>query len=95
MFHLGICPDDEVGDILAAIFGKKTHTFRKYQRMLYWMPKFKYASPYYVPFDLPESHIDLATMALQRMCPDLENKVTIFQVSMFLFQQTFLLPTFC
>ena len=45
----GVIPDDEMGNLLTKIFSKRAHAFRKYQRMMYWMPKFKYANPYYVP----------------------------------------------
>jgi len=49
--------------------------------MMYWMPKFKFASPYYVPYVLPTDDIELAKMALKRMAVDLENHVTVHYVS--------------
>ena len=70
-----------MGYQLIEIFGKQSHTFRKYQRMMYWLPKFKYSNPYYVPYDLPNDRIELAKMALQRMAVDLENEVSIFEVN--------------
>ena len=73
-------PDDDMGYQLVEIFGKESHTFRKYRRMMYWMPKFKFMNPYYVPRDLPNDQAQLAKIALERMSVDLENKVTIFQV---------------
>ena len=77
---VGVIPDDEFGDILRDMFGTMTHVFRRYQKMMYWMPKFKNANPYPVPYDLPEDPIELAKLALKRMAVDLENKLSIFQV---------------
>lgn len=69
-----------MGYQLVRIFGQKAYAFRKYQRMMYWMPKFKYANPYYVPYDLPNDAIELAKMALERMAVDLENATTVHMV---------------
>lgn len=74
-------PDDALGRQLVGIFGDRTHAFRKYQRMMYWMPKFRNMNPYPVPLDLPTDEQELAVMALKRMAMDLENKVTVFDVS--------------
>ena len=62
-------------------FGSMTHVFRKYQRMMYWLPKFKNANPYPVPYNVPEDPLELAKLALKRMAVDLENKLSIFRVS--------------
>lgn len=78
---LGVVPDDDMGYKLIRIFGQESHAFRKYQRMMYWMPKFKFANPYYVPYQLPTDDIELAKMALKRMAVDLENKLTVHHVS--------------
>ena len=67
-----------MGYQLIEVFGHRAHAFRKYQRMMYWLPKFKYANPYYVPYELPENDIELATMALKRMTVDIQNKVDVF-----------------
>ena len=77
----GVVPDDDLGYQLIRIFGKKAFAFRKYQRMMYWMPKFKFANPYHVPYELPNDNIELAKMALKRMAVDLENVVTVHMVS--------------
>ena len=69
-----------MGYQLEAIFGTRAHAFRKYQRMMYWMPKFKYASPWPIPRDLPADPAEIAKLALQRMAVDQQNVVTIFQV---------------
>ena len=70
-----------MGYQLQEIFGIKAHAFRKYQRMMYWLPKFKNANPYPVPHILPEDPRELARMALKRMAVDLENKILDFEVS--------------
>jgi len=75
-----VIPDDEMGYQLVKIFGQQAHAFRKYQRMMYWMPKFRYASPYYVPLELPTDETELARLALARMAVDLENKISVFEV---------------
>jgi len=66
-----------MGAQIIRIFGQESHAFRKYQRMMYWMPKFKFANPYYVPHMLPNDDIELAKLALKRMSVDLENELTV------------------
>ena len=78
---VGVVPDDDMGDQLVRIFGKESHAVRRYQRMMYWMPKFKFANPYYVPYVLPNDDIELAKLALNRMSVDLENTLTVYPVS--------------
>lgn len=46
----GVIPDTEMEQILLNIFGKRGFPLRKYWRMMYWMPKFKNASPF--PLDM-------------------------------------------
>lgn len=77
----GIVPDDELGYMIVDRFGDQAHCFRKYQRMMYWMPKFKNMNPWPIPWELPESRLELAKMALRRMAVDLENKLSVFEVS--------------
>jgi evolutionarily conserved signaling intermediate in Toll pathway len=78
---VGVVPDDDMGYQLIRIFGQKAYAFRKYQRMMYWMPKFKFANPYHVPYELPTDEMELAKLALKRMAADLENSVTVNMVS--------------
>ena len=42
----GVMPDPEMEKMLLNIFGKRGYPLRKYWRMMYWMPKFKNASPF-------------------------------------------------
>lgn len=87
MENNGVIPDDEMGHQLVQIFGTKVHAFRKYRRMMYWMPKFKYANPFYVPYELPESDTELSVMALKRMATDLQNQVSVLQVCLSVIHQ--------
>ena len=50
--------------------------------MIYWMPKFKYASPFpFIPLEIEkEDALTAAKMALERICVDLENEVTVHRV---------------
>ena len=69
-----------MGAQLIQVFGPKSHAFRKYQRVMYWLPKFRNMNPFPVPHILPLDPIELAVMALKRMAVDLENAVDVFKV---------------
>lgn len=73
-----VIPDNNFGIMLAEVFGLKTHVFRKYQRMMYWMPKMRHLNPYPIPQHLPDDPTYLAVLALKRMCVDLKNEVTVY-----------------
>lgn len=54
---------------------------RRYLRMIYWLPKFKYASPWPNPEPRPTNPVEAAKLALQRMASvDLEHEITTYQV---------------
>ncbi|KAF3836753.1 hypothetical protein F7725_004217 [Dissostichus mawsoni] len=53
---------------------------RKYQRILYWFPKFKHTNPYPIPKNLPEDPVDLARFSLARIADDRDAKVTVYQL---------------
>ncbi|XP_076460477.1 evolutionarily conserved signaling intermediate in Toll pathway, mitochondrial-like [Babylonia areolata] len=78
MEDYGVIPDHDFGMRLQTVFGTDAHAFRKYRRMMYWMPKFKHANPYPVPKELPDDALALAILALQRMAVDRENKITVW-----------------
>ncbi|XP_017282493.1 evolutionarily conserved signaling intermediate in Toll pathway, mitochondrial [Kryptolebias marmoratus] len=80
MENYGILPDVETKVLLIQIFGHKSHPIRKYQRLVYWFPKFKHANPYPIPKQLPEDPVDLARFSLTRIANDLDAKVTIYQL---------------
>ncbi|XP_052001682.1 evolutionarily conserved signaling intermediate in Toll pathway, mitochondrial-like [Xyrauchen texanus] len=75
----GIMPNVETKVLLAQIFGEKSHPMRKYQRIMYWFPKFKHANPYPIPHVLPSDPVDLARFSLTRIADDPDAKITIYQ----------------
>lgn len=77
---LGVTPNVETKVLLIQIFGRKGHPVRKFQRMMYWFPKFKHTNPYPIPQHLPEDPVALARFSLTRIADDLDAKVTIYQV---------------
>lgn len=75
-------PDYEMEDMLLNIFGRRGHPVRKFWRMMYWMPKFKNLSPWVVPNPPPNDAINLAQLAVERMCSvDLQSKIQVYQTS--------------
>ncbi|XP_028988962.1 evolutionarily conserved signaling intermediate in Toll pathway, mitochondrial [Betta splendens] len=80
MENYGIMPNIETKVLLVQIFGKKSHPIRKYERMMYWFPKFKNLNPFPVPQQLPEDPVDLARLSLTRIASDLDAKVTVYQL---------------
>ncbi|XP_026017011.1 evolutionarily conserved signaling intermediate in Toll pathway, mitochondrial [Astatotilapia calliptera] len=80
MESYGIMPNTETKVLLVQIFGEKTHPMRKYQRIMYWFPKFMHANPFPIPKQLPEDPVDLARFSLTRMANDWDAKVTVYQL---------------
>ncbi|KAM9401448.1 evolutionarily conserved signaling intermediate in Toll pathway, mitochondrial-like [Salvelinus alpinus] len=80
MENYGIMPNVESKVLIVQIFGDKSHPMRKYQRIMYWFPKFKHANPFPVPLQLPEDPVDLARLSLNRIANDLDAKVTVYQM---------------
>ncbi|XP_012255105.2 evolutionarily conserved signaling intermediate in Toll pathway, mitochondrial [Athalia rosae] len=76
----GVIPDWEMEDQLLNIFGKWGYPLRKFWRMMYWMPKFKNASPWPLPQVLPNDPLELAKLAIDRITSvDVRRKITVFQ----------------
>ncbi|KAG9338187.1 hypothetical protein JZ751_026937 [Albula glossodonta] len=80
MENYGVMPNIETKVLLVQIFGEKSHPIRKYQRLMYWFPKFKNLNPYPVPHELPQDPVDLARFSLSRIANDLDAKVTVYQM---------------
>ncbi|XP_055379107.1 evolutionarily conserved signaling intermediate in Toll pathway, mitochondrial [Condylostylus longicornis] len=79
MEDCGVIPDYEMEAMLLNIFGRRGHPLRKYWRMMYWMPKFKNLSPWPLPNPVPNEALELAILAVERMCSvDLLSKVEIY-----------------
>ncbi|NP_001229867.1 evolutionarily conserved signaling intermediate in Toll pathway, mitochondrial [Danio rerio] len=79
MENYGVMPNIETKVLLVQIFGEKSHPIRKFQRIMYWFPKFKHTNPYPVPHVLPSDPVDLAQFSLTRIAADLDAKITIYQ----------------
>ncbi|TTI61480.1 Evolutionarily conserved signaling intermediate in Toll pathway, mitochondrial [Bagarius yarrelli] len=80
MENYGIMPNVETKVLLVQIFGEKSHPIRKYQRIMYWFPKFRNLNPFPVPHQLPEDPVDLARFSLSRIANDLDAKITVYQL---------------
>ncbi|XP_060082334.1 evolutionarily conserved signaling intermediate in Toll pathway, mitochondrial-like [Ylistrum balloti] len=79
MQNNGVIPDEKMEQMIDERFGSSSYVVRKYLRMMYWMPKFRHANPYPIPFHLPDDPIKLAILALRRMAVDLNNKITVWK----------------
>lgn len=78
----GVIPDHEMQDILVNTFGRRGHPVLKYWRMMYWMPKFKNASPWLLPNPVPNDALQLAKLAVERMCTvDLQSTVKTYETA--------------
>ncbi|KAK8749243.1 hypothetical protein OTU49_015751 [Cherax quadricarinatus] len=76
----GVMPDSESEEILMNTFGMYSHPVRKHRRMLYWMPKFKHASPWRLPESVPNNAFELAKLAVTRMCTvDPSSVISLFE----------------
>ncbi|XP_066153021.1 evolutionarily conserved signaling intermediate in Toll pathway, mitochondrial [Euwallacea fornicatus] len=77
-----VLPDFDMEDQLVAIFGRRGFPVRKYWRMMYWMPKWRYASPFPLPDPLPNDAYELAKLAIERISNiDTKNQVTIYHTA--------------
>jgi len=73
-----VIPDEEMGDIILNIFGKYATPYKRYCRMMYWMPKFKNLSPFPLPDELPNDALELAKLAIKQItCIDPITKLKI------------------
>lgn len=62
-----IIPDEETGDLLLNVFGKYSTPYKRYCRMMYWMPKFKNLSPWPLPEEMPREGLELARLAIRQI----------------------------
>ncbi|KAF6023060.1 ECSIT [Bugula neritina] len=81
MGNNGCIPDDEIGNIIVSRFGENSYVMKKYQRIMYWGPKFRNMNPYPVPWILPQTKLELAVMALKRMAVDKNNVVKVYDTN--------------
>lgn len=79
---VAVMPDYEMQDILLNTFGRRGHPTLKYMRMMYWMPKFKNLSPWPLPNPVPMDALELAKLAVARMCTvDLHSTVVVYNTN--------------
>ncbi|XP_046437401.1 evolutionarily conserved signaling intermediate in Toll pathway, mitochondrial-like isoform X2 [Daphnia pulex] len=82
MENNGVCPDKETDQMVLNIFGRHGAPTKKLRRMAYWMPKFKNQSPWALPQKIPNSNLEIAKLAVQRMgSVDPATEMNIFQTS--------------
>uniref|UniRef100_A0AC11B406 ECSIT signaling integrator n=1 Tax=Ovis aries TaxID=9940 RepID=A0AC11B406_SHEEP len=80
MENHGVMPNKETEFLLLQIFGRKSYPMLKLVRMKLWFTRFKNINPFPVPRDLPQDPVDLASLALRHMEPDLSARVTTYQM---------------
>ncbi|KAM9731188.1 evolutionarily conserved signaling intermediate in Toll pathway, mitochondrial isoform 2-T3 [Dama dama] len=80
MENHGVMPNNETEFLLMQIFGRKSYPMLKLVRMKLWFTRFKNINPFPVPRDLPQDPVDLASLALRHMEPDLSARVTTYQM---------------
>lgn len=72
----GVMPDRTIRNLVLDTFGSESHVFKKLCRLMYWVPKFKNASPYPLPKPVPRDPRLLARLAIERITGvDLETEV--------------------
>lgn len=86
----GVIPDEDFCRMLYKRFGLHTSPMVRYQRMMYWMPKFKNANPWPVPQILPHDPSELGRLALMRMNPEKETVVTVHEVDINEYEKTWI-----
>lgn len=80
MENHGVMPNKETEFLLIQIFGRKSYPMLKFVRMKLWFSRFKNVNPFPVPQDLPQDPVDLASLGLRHMEPDLSARVTVYQM---------------
>ena len=76
-------PNKRTKEIILAVFGPHSHPTKKYQRMMYWMPKFWNLNPFPLPEVLPQQKTELYELGLKRVA-EYEAKLSISYVSIHL-----------
>lgn len=63
-----LMPNSDTKRILLEVFGRQSHPVKKYQRIMYWFPKFRNINPFPLPYELPTDPIQLSELGLKRIC---------------------------
>ncbi|CAN2391780.1 regulation of oxidoreductase activity [Pristimantis euphronides] len=80
MEFYGVTPNKHTYFLLVQTFGKLSHPVKKYQRILYWFPRFKHVNPYPVPLQLEADPVGLSKVCLQRIAADRDAQLTVYQL---------------
>ena len=68
-----------MGRLIENIFGIRSEPYKKFMRMIYWMPKFKNLSPFPIPYDLPNETLELAKLAIKQITSiDRKTNITVY-----------------
>ena len=62
-----VMPDEEMGDIVLNVFGKYATPYKRYCRMMYWLPKFKNLCPWPLPEEMPQDGLELGKLAVRQV----------------------------
>ncbi|XP_018430155.1 PREDICTED: evolutionarily conserved signaling intermediate in Toll pathway, mitochondrial-like [Nanorana parkeri] len=76
----GVVPDKNTIFLLTQTFGKLSHPVKKYRRLMYWFPKFKYANPFPVPAGIEADPVAMSKLCLERMAADKDGHITVYQL---------------
>ncbi|XP_054168193.1 evolutionarily conserved signaling intermediate in Toll pathway, mitochondrial-like [Oppia nitens] len=77
----GVIPDREIENLIIKIFSKYSNVWKKFGRMHYWMTKLRNANPFPLPDPLPLDSLELALLAIKRMCIDIQTKISVLSTS--------------
>ncbi|XP_071796892.1 evolutionarily conserved signaling intermediate in Toll pathway, mitochondrial-like [Asterias amurensis] len=75
-----VLPNNETKEILISVFGKRAHPVKKYQRMMYWFPKFRNINPFPLPKEIPNDPVKLSELGLKRIA-EYEAKFKVFYLN--------------
>ena len=79
-----VIPDEEMGDIILNVFGKYATPYKRYCRMMYWLPKFKNLCPWPLPEEMPQDGLELGKLAIRQVdivLLGLHKKLIQFQIT--------------
>ncbi|XP_072255634.1 evolutionarily conserved signaling intermediate in Toll pathway, mitochondrial [Pyxicephalus adspersus] len=80
MESYGVCPDVNTCFLITQTFGKLSHPMKKYRRIMYWFPRFKYTNPYLIPAGIEADPVSLSKYCLERIADDRDARITVYQL---------------
>ncbi|KAM9313322.1 evolutionarily conserved signaling intermediate in Toll pathway, mitochondrial [Gastrophryne carolinensis] len=76
----GVTPNKHTQFLITQTFGRHSHPMKKYQRIMYWFPRFKHANPYPVPVGADVDPVTLSKYCLQRISGDRDAQIAVYQL---------------